>query len=76
MQELRTHFEALRQGIYAAEASRPKPNPNRSASPNRESEGVCAAEAVATPPGGPAADRGREQLLVDPLQRGLSKEWY
>ena len=52
VQDLRAHFDGLRDGLYAAEAAAPF-------------EGIV-----------DAADRGRGQLPVNPLQRGMSKEWY
>ena len=48
VQDMRTHFEGLRGGLYAAEAATPSE----------------------------AADTGCEQLPVEPLQRGMSKEWF
>ena len=48
VQDMRTHFEGLRGGLYAAEAASPSE----------------------------AFDTGCEQLPVDPLQRGMSREWF
>ena len=48
VQDMRTHFEGLRGGLYAAEAASPSE----------------------------AFDTGREQLPVDPLTRGMSREWF
>ena len=48
VQDMRTHFEGLRGGLYAAEAATPSE----------------------------AADTGCEQLPVEPLQRGMSREWF